>query len=293
MKSSVIIIVNPAARKSSQEKIDAVVSFFSGKGLQADVLKTTGRGDAEVFARQAVLQKPELVISAGGDGTFNEVINGLACSDIPLGLLPMGTTNVLAREIYDRLDLSTILDSFAGTPKYISLGRIMLDASADTISRFFSLMAGVGFDGQAVRDVNLGMKVHTGPGAYVLSGLRTLLSYAPEELCLSVDGKDVNGYAAIIGNISRYGGDFKVTPDARIDEPALYACVFQGKKRSDLLRYAFLMLSGRHIRAKDVVYCRATEIKIGGAAPIQIDGDYLGMTPATISVAKDVIRLVY
>jgi len=260
--------------------------------FRSEVLWTKGRGDAEVFARQAVLLQPELVISAGGDGTFNEVINGMAWSDVPLGLLPMGTTNVLAREIYDRPDLRAILSSFAGTPRHISLGRITLD-STDTVSRLFSLMAGVGFDGQAVRDVNLGMKIHTGPGAYILSGLRTLLSYAPEELSLSVDGKDVSGYAAIIGNISRYGGDFKVTPDARIDEPALYACVFQGKNRPDLLRYVFMMLFGRHIRAKDVVYCRATEIKIGGAAPIQIDGDYLGMTPATISVAKDAIRLVY
>lgn len=293
MNSSVIIIYNPAARRASSAKLDAARSFLGSKGYTAEVLCTGKNGDAETFARQAALQKPHLIIAAGGDGTINEVMNGMAFSGISLGIVPLGTTNVLAREIYPRRDIETVLKSISsGRGRSVSLGRITCLINGTMQSRYFCLMAGVGFDGQTVRDVNLYLKRLSGPGAYVLSGLRTFLSYAPGEITLSIDGRDVRGYAAIIGNISRYGGDFKITPDARIDEHSLYACVFQGKKRTDLLRYVFMMPFGRHVRARDVLYLRAEEITISGSSPVQIDGDYLSTTPATITVAKDAIRLI-
>lgn len=293
MNSSVIIIYNPAARRASTVKIDAARSFLISRGYTPEVLCTGKSGDAETFARQAVDQKAHLVIAAGGDGTINEVMNGMAFSEVPVAVIPLGTTNVLAREIYRDRSLDTILEYIvSGKPKQVSLGQITCYSAGIQVSRYFCLMAGIGFDGQTVRDVNLLLKKRTGPGAYVLSGLRTLLSYAPAEISLSIDGRAVQGYAAIIGNISRYGGDFKITPDARIDEPSLYVCVFQGKKRTDLLRYVFMMPFGRHIKAQDVLYLRAEEITISGSSAIQIDGDYLGTTPAKITVAKDVVRLI-
>lgn len=293
MNSSVIIIYNPAARGAVREKVDAARSFWVSRGLVPEVLCTAKSGDAEAFAREAARQKPHLVIAAGGDGTINEVMNGMAFSEVPVAVLPLGTTNVLAREIYRDRRTGAILEAIAnGTPKQISLGRITCLRSGTPVSRYFCLMAGIGFDGQTVRDVNLQLKKRTGPGAYVLSGMRTLLSYDPGEISLTIDGREVHGYAAIIGNISRYGGDFRVTPDARLEEPALYACVFQGKKRSDLLRYVLLLPFGRHISARDVRYLRAGEITIRGSSPVQIDGDYFGTTPASITVARDVIRLI-
>lgn len=293
MNSSVIIIYNPAARRASVSEIDAARSFLASRGYTPEVLYTGKSGDAETFARQAARQNAHLIIAAGGDGTINEVMNGMAFSEVPLAVIPLGTTNVLAREIYRDRRLDAVLERIVnGQPRHVSLGLITCNAAGIRLSRYFSLMAGIGFDGQTVRNVSLRLKKRTGPGAYVLSGLRALLSYAPEELSLSIDGREVQGYAAIVGNISRYGGDFKITPDARIDDPSLYVCVFQGKKRSDLLRYVFMMLFGRHIRARDVLYLRAEEITIGGSSAIQIDGDYLGTTPATITVARDVIRLI-
>ncbi|MBA4371632.1 MAG: hypothetical protein C0402_02085 [Thermodesulfovibrio sp.] len=293
MNSSVIVIYNPTARRASGKTIKAASAFFERQGYATEILCTGSRGEAEAFARRAVLKKPHLIIAAGGDGTINEVINGMAFSGVSLGILPLGTTNVLAREIYPKRDLITILHTLiTSQSRPISLGRITCLSKGVFQTRYFCLMAGVGFDGQAVRDVNLKLKKRTGPGAYILSGLHTLLSYAPHELTISLDGQTVCGYAAIIGNISRYGGDFKITPDARIEETSLYVCIFQGKKRSDLLRYVGLMPFGRHIRARDVLYRRVEEIVICGAAPVQIDGDYLCETPATITVVRNAIRLV-
>jgi diacylglycerol kinase (ATP) len=294
MKSSIVIIYNPVSRQASDRKIRAVSSYFEQKGFVTELVTTLKRGDAEEFARQAVSNNPYAIIAAGGDGTVNEVVNGMALSDIPLAVLPLGTTNVLAREVYRTKAPEEILETISsGSPRPVSLGRITSDDGQNPASRYFCLMAGIGFDGQAVRDVRTAIKKYTGPGAYILSGLNTLLHYAPPEIIVSVDGHDIRGYAAIIGNISRYGGDFKVTPDARIEEPSLYACVFRGKKRLDLLRYVLAVASGRHINFRDVVYMKAAEVIISGASPVQVDGDYLGMSPVSISVARNAIRLIY
>ncbi|TAN41368.1 MAG: diacylglycerol kinase family lipid kinase [Nitrospirae bacterium] len=294
MSSSIVIIGNPVSRQASPEKFRAVTSFFEGKGHSTELLITRKRGDAEEFARQAAARHPDMLISAGGDGTINEVVNGLAGSGVPLAIIPLGTTNVLAREIFPHRTFSEVLEVIAGgRPRNVSLGRIEHRSGERQESRLFCLMAGIGFDGQAVRDVNLRLKGYTGPGAYVLSGLKTLARYAPPEIVLRVDGQEISGYAAIIGNISRYGGDFRVTPDARIDDPQLYACVFRGKRRLDLLRYVLMLPFGRHIKAPDVTYVRAKEIVVRGSAPMQIDGDYLGSSPAVITVSPDPLRLIY
>ncbi|MHB8882020.1 MAG: diacylglycerol/lipid kinase family protein [Thermodesulfovibrionales bacterium] len=294
MNSSIVIIGNPVSRQTSPEKLRAVVSFFEGKGHRTELLITRKRGDAEEYARQAIAQHPDILISAGGDGTVNEVVNGLAGSEVPLAVIPLGTTNVLAREIYPRRTFREVLEVIAGgRPRKVSLGRIAHRSGERQESRLFCLMAGIGFDGQAVRDVNLRLKAYTGPGAYILSGLTTLARYAPSEIVFGVDGKEISGYAAIVGNISRYGGDFRVTPDARIDDPRLYACIFRGKRRLDLLRYVLMLPFGRHINAPDVTYIRADEIEVRGSAPMQIDGDYFGSSPALITVSPDSLRLIY
>jgi YegS/Rv2252/BmrU family lipid kinase len=294
MKSSIVIIYNPASRRASDEKIRAVSLFFERKGFLTKVLTTGKRGDAEEFARQSLSKNPYAIIAAGGDGTINEVVNGMAFSEIPLAIAPLGTTNVLAREIYRKNGLENILLTISSkAPRQVSLGKITSDNGQTQTSRYFCLMAGIGFDAQAVHDVKPALKKYTGPGAYILSGLSTLLHYAPPEIVVSIDGRDINGYAAIVGNISRYGGDFRITPDARIEEPALYACVFRGKKRVDLLRYVFAVSLGRHVNSRDVIYMKAAELSITGAAPVQVDGDYFGMSPIKISVARNALMLIY
>lgn len=294
MKSSIVIIYNPASRRASDKKIRAVSLFFEGKGFLTKVFTTGKRGDAEEFARQSLSIKPFAIIAAGGDGTINEVVNGMAFSEIPLAIAPLGTTNVLARELYRKNDLENILQTISsGAPRQVSLGKITADNGQTQTSRYFCLMAGIGFDAQAVHNVRPAIKKYTGPGAYILSGLNTLLHYAPPEITVSIDGRDISGYAAIVGNISRYGGDFRITPDARIEEPTLYACVFRGKTRLDLLRYVLAVSFGRHINSRDVIYMKAAELIITGAAPVQVDGDYFGMSPVKISVARNALRLIY
>ncbi len=290
---SLLIISNPVARKASDRKVAMASYYLQSKGYKVDVLFTQRKGDAERIARDAAEKPPAIIVAAGGDGTFNEVINGLAGTDIPVGILPLGTTNVMAREIGVPEDVRGAMEIVVRKPpRLVSLGKVILRQEKPH-ARYFGLMAGIGYDGETVCRIRESLKKISGKGAYVLSGLSTLAGLHASELTFTTRGNAYTGYSAIIGNAARYGGDFRVTPDATLTDPVLYACIFQGRSRLDIIRYVTGVLVGKHLKMKDVAYVPAEKIEISGTAHVQIDGDYLGMTPATIEVVPDALRLIF
>jgi YegS/Rv2252/BmrU family lipid kinase len=229
------------------------------------------------------------VIAAGGDGTYNEVANGLVHSNIPMAILPLGTTSVLAKELKIPSTIERALNiALDGKVQTIHLGRI----TTASLTRHFLLMAGIGFDGETVCGVNPWIKKIAGKGAYILSGIKTILRYNPSPITLKYDSEQQSGYNVIIGKASCYGGDFKITPDAKLTEPSFYVFLMHQKGRLNLIRYISGIIKGGHLKLKDISYFRASEIEIQGNAHIQIDGDYLGTTPAKIDVAPDALQLI-
>lgn len=295
MRSLIILISNPAARGASPKKFASASAFLREKGFDTEILLTEKSGDATRLAEESVGKRPFAVMAAGGDGTINEVINGMAWSDVPLAILPLGTTNVLAKELGIPEDLKGAMDTAVSRQsRTVSLGRIELNPETDSaFSRYFCLMAGIGFDGAAVHGMNKAVKKKSGKAAYILSGLKNLLHYSPNQLFYNIDGKEYTGFSSITGKASRYGGNFKITPDADLADPFLYTCIFQGNRRRDLLRYVFKVITGRLSGEEDVVYLKSAGIEVLGTAHIQIDGDYLGLTPAKISVAKNALKIIY
>ncbi len=321
----VLIICNPVAGSGTAKKIDRAAALLRSWGCRLDIVLTSKRGDAEALAREVRTREDLLVVAAGGDGTYNEVANGLSLSRVPMAILPLGTSSVLAHEI----GLSTRINdaiflAVHGEPEVIHLGRITLTSPAvasetvkpttDThVSRHFLLMAGIGFDGDTVRRVSQRMKRIAGKGAYVINGIRECLNYSPVSLAFTVyppyeitklpgasalsSGDQaatlkMTGYSAVVGKASCYGGDFKVTPDARLTDPSLYLMVTHGNRKVDILRYAVGILVGRHLTFGDISYVRVEKVFIEGSAHVQIDGDYAGTTPAQIEVVPDALRLV-
>src|SRR4030042_2374520 len=257
MKSSIFLINNPKAKKSSERKIMLASRFLKSRGYKVDVFFTTHRGHAESIAREALDKSPSLIIAAGGDGTFNEVINGIAGSEAPMAILPLGTTNVLAKELGIPENVEGAMEiAVSRTPKTISLGKITIARQSSFVTRYFVLMAGIGFYGGAVFGINETIKKFSGKGSYIFSGIRTLYRFNLGELTLLINGKSYSGYSAVIGNTAKYGGHYKITPDARLTEPILYVCLFKGKNRLDILRYFFGVLTGSHLRFKDVEYLK-------------------------------------
>lgn len=314
MTKNIVLIGNPIAGGGALKKIKTAFAILEKKGLDVRLMLTARKGDAESFARQISSEfrvrsselrnnknlelithdSKLLIIAAGGDGTYNEVANGLVHSNIPMAILPLGTTSVLAKELNMPEDLERALDiALNGKMQTIHLGRITCKTlNSKLLTRHFLLMAGIGFDGETVCGVNPWIKKITGRGAYILSGIKTILRYNPSQITLKYDSEQRPGYNVIIGKASCYGGDFKITPDAKLTEPFFYVFLMHQKGRPNLIRYISGIIKGSHLKLKDISYFKASEINIEGDAHIQIDGDYLGTTPAKIDVVPDALQLV-
>ncbi len=284
----VSLIINPIAGNRAFRSIKRIEDLLK-KRVSFTIHVTRCKGDAFLFARRP--QKADLIIVAGGDGTFNEVVNGLLNSgnDIPLAFLPLGTTNVLAKELGIPEDIDKAVNlALTNTPRKISLGRIN--------GRYFVLMAGIGFDGEAVFRVrdNL-IKRLSGKGAYVLSGLKTWLRYSPPPITVRTPWGKLEGCTAVIGKASCYGGYFQVTPKASLTEPLLDLCLFKGCSRIDLLRYIYGVIMKRHLDFRDVIYGKYSELEITSTETVhvQIDGDYFGILPVRLDVVPDAINLIW
>lgn len=308
MTKNIILIGNPIAGGGALKKIKRAVNILKNRGFDVRLMLTAQKGDAESFARQIsqeskIRSQECLVIAAGGDGTYNEVANGLVHSNIPMAILPLGTTSVLARELKIPSTIEGALNiALYRKAQTVHLGRITCNEfevkssefknSSKLITRYFLLMAGIGFDGETVCGVNPWIKKIAGKGAYILSGIKTILRYTPSQITLKYDSEQQSGYNAIIGKASCYGGDFKITPDAKLTEPSFYVFLMHQKGRLNLIRYISEIIKGGHLKLKDISYFMASEIEIQGNAHIQIDGDYLGTTPAKIDLVPDALKLV-
>ncbi len=306
------LIANPAAGRGALRLIKKAEELLKDK-VSLSTFVTRKKGDAESFASQISSEFKDndasrithhasrLIIIAGGDGTINEVFNGLLASGVsdflpPVALLPLGTTNVLAKELGIPEDVKQALQlSLTGSPKKISLGRIIIPSDSPPVTRYFCLMAGIGFDGAAVHGVRDGMKKISGKGAYILSGISHLAKYSPALIKVNTPNGMLTGYMAVVGKARCYGGYFSVTPKASITEPNLDLCLFGGKTRKDLIRFVNGVVSRKHLNFNDVFYGKFTEMEIVSdkEVHVQTDGDYFGTLPLKIDVVKDALSLVW
>ena len=286
------LVVNPVAGNRAHRSAERIETLLRKKVFLQSFI-TRKKGDAFSFAKG--LKDTDRIIVAGGDGTVNEVINGLLSSgrdetrNIPLAIVPSGTANVMAVELGIPKDIERAVDlSMSGTARKISLGRIN--------GKYFSLMAGIGFDGETVLGVkNNLLKRISGKGAYVVSGIRTLSKYPPSLIRLKTPEGEFTGYTAVISNVRSYGGAFHIAPQASVTEPLLDICMFKGRTWKDLLRFIYGIIRGKHLKYSDVVYIKSTEIEVfsEGEVHVQVDGDYYGKLPVKIDIVRDALSLVW
>lgn len=281
------LIANPVAGGNALAYIRRAQEYLVFQGCRVELSLTGARGDARKAAAAAKNEGFDRIIAAGGDGTLNEVINGLAPSAIPLAFLPLGTTNVFALEAGIPLDIEQACAiALRGTPQPVCLG-----LAGETR---FLLMAGAGFDADVVYRVSGRLKRWTGKFAYLASGLRCLAGPPPASIeVVREDGSTVRGYHVILGNGRLYGGRFSVTPDASLTEATLDVCVFLKKGRLSLLRCVAKVAAGRRLASVDAETFKARSVSVRGAeVPVQIDGDYLGRLPMTFRVLPGELVLV-
>lgn len=290
MSSLAVLVVNPVAGSHNEGNIRRAERLINSKGLSTEVLLSSRKGEIESHARRSLDMSPEMVFVMGGDGTFNEAANGLVHSDVPVAFIPSGTTNVLAKELaIPRRVESAVEKAVKGKMRRISLGNI---TDRTKKSRYFIMMAGVGYDADAVYHIHSGLKNTLRNGAYIVSGLQILQRYRPEPITIRTNGIESTGYTVIVGNGSCYGGRFKMTPDASLFSPYFYVFILKSKSRLAIVRTFFKLFNTTHIKAKDVSYFRAQTLSLDGSSHVQTDGDYLGKLPVDISVERECLNIL-
>jgi len=284
---TVLVIFNPTAGWRRRARLDRVLARLNELGASVTLYETTARGDAERAAREAPAGRYDVIVAAGGDGTINEVINGLmergmAGRHLPLGIIPLGTANVLAAE----LGLPASDEALART---IALGTTQPVKLGEVNGRRFVMMAGIGFDAHVVASVDTGMKRLVGKLAYVWETLRGFFRFRFRPYRLIVDGTPYDVASAVIANGHYYGGRFVCAPDARLSDPDLHVCLFKSVGPWAALRYTAWMVMGRLHRLPDFEVVRARTVIVEGPAdePVQSDGDVSTHLPLRAGISGD------
>lgn len=284
----VLIVYNPAAGQvpNLAATLDRVANLWRDCGWHVDIAATIAPGDATRRAQQAASDGYHAAIAAGGDGTVNEVMNGLIGTDTALGTLPLGTVNIWAREMGLPMDLLKAAAMIAKS----ELTKIDVGMAGN---RHFLLMAGIGFDAAVTAMVNSDEKKRLGAIAYVKQAMQIAWNFRGVRLKLKIDGKRVHGriLMVVIGNSQLYGGVLKFTAHATIDDGLLDVCVIKGEGMLSAPRRLISIFARHYNRDPQVQYYQARQIEIRGQGgkvlPVQVDGDYLGKTPMNFRVVPD------
>jgi len=285
----VLIVVNPGAGRSRTHRrwLDRIVHELDLLGCEAEVrIAGDDTGDVERLARDAPLDF-EVIVAAGGDGTINALINGCARDNRIVALLPLGTANVLAREIGLPRAAERLAHLIAfGRARQIWPGRIG--------DRLFLVMASSGFDAAIVAAVNPGLKRRFGRGAFVLAILTGLIRYRPTLLDVEIDGVTHCASTVVATKARLYAGPFQIAPHAELGMPSLEIVLFKRAGRVAALHYLLALVCGTLPQRHDVAISRARGLRIAAATalPLQADGEIVGRLPALIEVAEQPIWLL-
>jgi diacylglycerol kinase (ATP) len=228
----------------------------------------------------------DALITAGGDGTCNEAINGIVEHPIALGVLPFGGSNVLARELGVPLHPLKAAELIARKHiRKIDLGLIN--------GRYFSMMAGCGYDAYAISRTSRRIKKIIHRYAYLWAAVKDFVGYQPTEITVTIDGGRAveKGTFVVVSNSHFYGGSHQMALYAKVDDGFLDLCVYQGKLQIGLARFAFNLLVKNHLSMKNVKYHRVREVEIQAAKRtlVQVDGDLLGELPMTARIVPGAI----
>ncbi|HEY8649424.1 MAG TPA: diacylglycerol kinase family protein [Chthoniobacterales bacterium] len=279
------VILNPTARSERargwQERVRSICT-------DAVLCATSHPGEAEKLARNAVREGFERIVAAGGDGTINEVVNGIAGSDAALGLLPMGTMNVFATEL--------------GLPSYdlnrcweiIKAEHTRLIDLPSANGKHFVQLAGVGLDAQVVKETSLALKRNFGPLSYLFSAAQIAGRQPPRLLIESENAVTDEGSFILIGNGRRYGGPFPFFKHAMIDDGLLDVLVFKRLGYLEIIKYLQNVIFTSDITLPEVEYFQTRRLRVSSEeeVPVEIDGELVGICPVEFELSEQRLKVL-
>ena len=285
-----LIVFNPTAGRRRAARLWRVLDVMSANGMRIELAETRHAGHATGLAREAAAAGADLVVAAGGDGTIAEVANGLNGSGCRLGIIPLGTANVLAHELglpFVPRDVAAAL-AF-GRTRTIWPGVAVGAAGA----RVFVQMLGVGFDAQVVQRLPPGLKRAFGRGAYVLQSLREAARYCFRPIRVRVDGVPREAGSVIVSKGHLYGGCYLLAPGATPADRGFTVALFDRSGPASALLYGAALPLNLLPRMPGLQLLRAGHVVIESErVPAQTDGDAAGCAPLTVRDAPTAIRVV-
>jgi YegS/Rv2252/BmrU family lipid kinase len=292
-----VLIYNPNAgkfKRSGGSLIRRAVDLLAGSGLDVTVAPTTGPRTAGAMAREHVERGAELIVAAGGDGTINEIAEGLARTQTPLAVLPGGTANVLAVETRLGKNLEKAARALKDLrARRISIGHVTCDGGK--VSRHFLLMAGIGLDAHIVYRVNAALKARAGKLAYWLAGW-SLIGRRLPEFDVEVDGQRRRCSFALVSKVRNYGGDFSIARNVSLLDDRFEVVLFEGSSTLPYVKYFIGLALNRVAGMKGVTVLNAT--RVVASCPedrrvyVQIDGEFAGHLPADIRIVPDALTVL-
>jgi diacylglycerol kinase (ATP) len=293
-----LIILNPAARSEKAGRLSDRLRALCG---DAEIRQSAHPGDAEQIAREGVSGGFTTIVAAGGDGTVNEVVNGLMASGgggIALGILPVGTMNVFAMELgIPTQSLEKAWEVIlSGVTRRIDLPYADSYGSADSPGgrRRFVQLAGVGLDAEVVRRTSRESKKALGPLSYLLSLAQVAGAKSPLVRLRDAGGREREASFLLIGNGRYYGGPFKMFRQGSPSDGLIDVLIFRNQSPWDLLRYMHAILIGQHAGLQDVEYFQTTTLEVdsGEPVPYELDGEMAGYLPLTFGLEHEALSVL-
>jgi len=294
-----MLIFNPAAGwRDWRKEVLEIVGYLGQQGWEVTWRETWGPGDATTFAREAVAKGYDVALAAGGDGTISEVVNGLAGTEVALGVLPIGTGNVWAREvglplwsIIHRHWLEEVAKALVeGKRRQVDVGRAG--------QHYFLLWAGVGLDAKVTEVMEPRTKAQKrwGALAYAIAAAAVARDFKGALATVTVDDQTFQGQVllVLISNAQLYGGILRLAPQAQLDDGLFDVCIFKGHDWTATLGHATAILTGQYLDSPDVAYYRGRRVVIETAVPlpVQLDGDPKAVTPIELEVVPKALTII-
>jgi len=290
------VIFNPTARGDKARRFRRHLDAISHESA---LKMTTVAGGARQLAKDAVAEGYEIIVAGGGDGTVNEVLNGIG--DAPegferarLGVLPLGTVNVFAREMSIPAKLESAWEIIRQERESkIDLPWVEFGANGNRQKRYFVQLAGAGLDARAIELVKWQVKKVVGPLAYVMAGFHALLG-PPSKIGVTGGQHTSAGGLVMIGNGRLYGGEFRLFPKADLRDGLLEICVLPRVNWFTLVRCSpELLLRGvLPSSAHELFQAETVTLTSESPTPLQIDGELIGQLPATFSLDRSRLSVI-
>ncbi|MCX7709545.1 MAG: diacylglycerol kinase family lipid kinase [Clostridia bacterium] len=285
-------IINPAAGKGKAlSYISQIEAYFSQRNEEYSILVTEGPGHATEIARMQVSRRVERIYSVGGDGTLNEVLNGMAGSQSSLGIIPSGSGNDFIKSIRNPVNLQNILsETIEGEEMHIDLGRLN--------DRYFVNIASMGFDAEVVHNARRFKRIPgvSGSFAYVLGIIFTAFSYRGNLLDLVIDGQrmNMNTLLVAIANGKYYGGGMMPAPEAIIDDGEFEICTIKNLNILKILSCFPKLMKGTHGEIKEVSFHTGKSVAIRCRNPVvmNIDGEILISREAVFEIIPKGVKII-